>query len=753
MDDFQEGDVVAAAIGKKPPVRRPRRSAIAKTPSELETDVAPEAEEADQEIAVEAGGEQEADADPEAEAEAEADVEPELEAEAEADLEPELEVEPESLSDEDVPQEEYESADDEEYEEDEISDSSNDSQQPAKPGIFARWFARRSSNAETSSPAEEPTALPPAIDETEQARLRLEAEQVVASTAKRVENLKLENLAKQFQIDENQQRLEEIDGFVAGIERSYLWRVQKAMEMMMANAKSDLSEYESAVNNVQAPKEGRLLELRKQFHRTVSIWFGITATVSAVAVLYPIVYKLEPPVWLRDFMASDFFTASLVALVVLLLGALWLIQRRGNGKRARKFAAAQLLVILIGVLIALWPYIEPTVSQRVIPFLREYIWEILSASTSVFIFSLIVALAVYYQGWSIFRREVTEQLSKLSNVIDGYVHTKQEINRLESLYKQTSDWLGILAHSLYRPWKTHPDWEGAREFENHFATFPFALRLAQAKEEKDSRMAELERLVGRRLMVQGWRSEAFADMVEQAGQEMGLQDGRFTVETLDQDLPQQSNNSRALFSRYLEHSASTFNAGKLDLSPTKIDAEGNSTLGPSDRYLVEVARKRLLKLVEETQSIVLSQARPRVEPIQDDPLLEIREDQSGIEEFDPTYSWDDFLRESLGTDEVSQPPMGVLNFSEKGQLARVQEAPSTFVITPRRLADTLPENKSHTVRVVPVGDDKARAVEIIARVDIVGPMNFSDIALLSQGVHGAHEVTNPEIWDDEAEVL
>jgi hypothetical protein len=32
---------------------------------------------------------------------------------------------------------------------------------------------------------------------------------------------------------------------------------------------------------------------------------------------------------------------------------------------------------------------------------------------------------------------------------------------------------------------------------------------------------------------------------------------------------------------------------------------------------------------------------------------------------------------------------------------------------------------------VAVGDEKARAVEIIARVDVVGPLSFDQIALLS----------------------
>jgi len=154
-----------------------------------------------------------------------------------------------------------------------------------------------------------------------------------------------------------------------------------------------------------------------------------------------------------------------------------------------------------------------------------------------------------------------------------------------------------------------------------------------------------------------------------------------------------------------------------------------------------------LDLIDKTQSIVLSEARPRVLHIQDDPLEELREDQGGIEVYDPTHSWDDFLKESLGTDEVAQPPMGILNFSEKGRISRVQEDPDSFIITPKRLFASLPPTRSEKIVIVPVGDEKSRAVEIIARVDVVGPLAFDQIALLSgESVSESEKMTSS--WDD-----
>lgn len=570
---------------------------------------------------------------------------------------------------------------------------------------------------------------------------------------KRVLELKDLNQTRQVQSESLQARVEEIQEFISKVERSYFWKVQQKMEQGLSDARTDLETFEQAVKDVTIPEPGLLIKLRKAFHKVVGITALITGSIAAFTILYPIVAYLRAPQWLQTIFDSTAFSSILVAMVVAAYGIIFLVRKFG-GKEAfpvRRIILFTVIVVALAALIISWPVIEPEIRETVIPFLQAYTWQILTACGSLFLFVLLVALLVYYSGWSGFRRDVAVQLTNLSNVIEGYVKTKQEVDRLEKLYKQTSDWLEILAHSLYRPWKIHPDWESTREFENHYSTFPFALRVAQAKEERDSRMAELERLVGGRLMVQGWRADAFNDMVQNVGLEMGMQEGKFTTDLLDADLPHETNNSRALLLRFLDHSAKSEFEGKVDLETTSLDENGKTALKPSDKYLVEVARERLLDLIEKTQSIVLSEARPRVLHIQDDPLAELREDQGGIEEYDPTHSWDEFLKESLGTDEVAQPPMGILNFSEKGRISRVQEDPSSFIITPKRLYSSLPPSQSEKISIVAVGDEKARAVEIIARVDVVGPLSFDQIALLSGDAPVATEQATSS-WEPEEEL-
>lgn len=610
--------------------------------------------------------------------------------------------------------------------------------------VIKSWFTPKARAVE-----EDIEPVSPQLTTEELERRVAEATKELELSEARVSETQAINQDKQLLAESLKTRVDEIQDFIARVERSYFWRVQKRMESDLSRAKTNLTEFEEAVKNVDTPEIGRLIELRKSFHKSVAVSALITGIIAAITFFYPIIAYLRAPDWAQAIFDSKAFSSLLVALVVAAYGIIYLIRRFGGSE---KFPVSRIVgfTVIIAFLVALfimWPEIGPEFVQTVIPFLQQFLWQILTACAAALALAVIVSLLVYYQGWSIFRRDVTELLTKLSNVIEGYVKTQQEVSRLENLYKQTSDWLEILAHSLYRPWKTHPDWEGTREFENHYSTFPFALRVAQAKEERDSRMAELERLVGGRLLVQGWRADAFDDMVDNAGLEMGLQEGKFTTEVLDADLPHQTNNSRALLLRFLKNSAKSQMAGKLDLETTGVDENGVTTVKPSDKYLVEVAKVRLLDLIDKTQSIVLSEARPRVLHIQDDPLEELREDQGGIEEYDPTHSWDDFLKESLGTDEVAQPPMGILNFSEKGRISRVQEDPDSFIITPKRLFSSLPPTRSEKIVIVPVGDEKSRAVEIIARVDVVGPLAFDQIALLSgESVSETEKMTSS--WDD-----
>jgi hypothetical protein len=122
-----------------------------------------------------------------------------------------------------------------------------------------------------------------------------------------------------------------------------------------------------------------------------------------------------------------------------------------------------------------------------------------------------------------------------------------------------------------------------------------------------------------------------------------------------------------------------------------------------------------------------------VSQILSDPLADIDLDSDSLSDLQDSETWDDFLKESLGTDEIVQPPISILNFSDKGRLSRGAESPATFIITPKRLVGALPASRSDSITIIPVGDNKARSVELIARVDIAGPLEAEMLRVLSGG--------------------
>ncbi|MDP3208285.1 MAG: hypothetical protein Q8M65_03975, partial [Rhodoglobus sp.] len=233
-------------------------------------------------------------------------------------------------------------------------------------------------------------------------------------------------------------------------------------------------------------------------------------------------------------------------------------------------------------------------------------------------------------------------------------------------------------------------------------------------------VANLERLIAERLLQQGWRQEAFDDMLGAVNAAEGYEHGRLTPQLLDADLPHQSNNSRELVLARLR-------AAALD------DADGDET---RQQFLVDVARLRLRDLIRRTQSQVLSEARPDVVQIVVDPLSGVREGHMGVAgEVAPT-TWDDFLKDALGITE-EEPELSRMSFTEEGLASRAPSAVKTRLIVPTRLADTLPPVDGRVGQVVPTADvSTGRSAEVLVRFDAVGPLPFEHVHLV-QAVSGS----------------
>lgn len=614
-------------------------------------------------------------------------------------------------------------------------------QQPSTPAVkFKKWLEGSTSIGRAPSTYVDVATEHAAVDEateapepqemtSAQARKELKA----LKSSKRNWSAVIKNAEKtaedsQHEVSRLERQLAALNDWVAQFDRSYQWKVQQRMDQQLARAQADLKAYEDSVKNVQEFEPGRLVELRKRFHVMVGQMFLIVFPLGLLTVLLPILFEIPKLEALETFYDPR-LSAPIIILAVVAVVTVVLLTRRALGRDTLQnstIAKWIVFAIAVGLLILILPLLENTVRSDLLPFLKEHQWTIIGVLVAVFVAWLLLSLALYYQGWSQYRRGVQTQLAKLQAVISGYVESQQEVNRLGLLYRQAGEWLSILAHVLYRPWASNPDWEDAKGISGDFVDVPFALRIAHVDDETGAKSAELERIIASKLLVQGWRAEAFKDLVHEVSQDLGVGSDKLSIEQLDKDLPHQTNNTRNILRKYLEGSAESL-TGEQSQKTKK------------NRYLVEVARKRLAYLIEQTQSVALSAARPQVKQIVHDPLASLAADGDAVVSADTSQNWDGFLKESLGTEEIVQPPLSILNFTPAGQMEKIGEVPRTFVLIPQRLADAMPPNDDSGIKMVPVTDNSARPVEIIARVDVAGPLSPLSLRLFKGPQQGISE--------------
>jgi hypothetical protein len=603
-----------------------------------------------------------------------------------------------------------------------------------KRGIFARLFSQREPVAEQADPFE-PADYIEAPMPVEVPTGPLTSEELALSpnqlrkllTAKRKELRELtinsENAENEMNSalvlsEEYAVALQDLVNEQDRINRSYLGQVKQRMHTEIDTAKADLATHKANIENLEILEEGTLLALRKQFHKSFATVSKHTLFWLVFVTLLTNIKSLPNLTFFKNIYDHNTSGPIIVAVAVLIIGITSLVRRYLKLAKLSRGAYFKFLIWVVAIAAFLYflPAISPWIEAFISPVLRYHYAEIVSALVSIWLISLFIILARYYSSWSEFRRNVELQVHQLRGVIEGYVKTQQEIVRLNILHRQVMDWMEMIANAVYRPWQVNPDWGSKKEYSSHFETFPFALRVAQAQEGSNVNMAALENDIAKGLLVPGWREDAFEDLIENIALSMGLDPNKFNSELLDRDLPHQSNNSRSLIQRFFE---------------TQTTAK--PALG--DAVLTHVAKKRLLDLVSKTQSQIVNTARPRVEQILDDPLASLREDSLGIDQYDPSESWDDFLRESLGTDSIEQVPLGPLNFNLKGRMAGATSKLRTFIVAPKRFQDSLPPVADpHNVELVSIGDDKPRSVEILARIDISEQIPFDHLTVMSSPV-------------------
>jgi hypothetical protein len=393
-----------------------------------------------------------------------------------------------------------------------------------------------------------------------------------------------------------------------------------------------------------------------------------------------------------------------------------LIDLRKNFHRGLMFSFTFITTILAAIIIAynLWEYLPllpwaPTYQQLAVLFPILY----LSALSS--------NLISYYRGWSKFQRDVTVLLHKMNTASTNSVHCRQEVVRLENLYHQTKDWLEIIARAVHNPWQINEKWlsSDTKSFENY--SLPFALRIAQAYEGQSGKIENLKNTTKQKMLVKGWRSESFANLIVGIQRKMNFTEQQFDLNRLDKDNPAAPNNSRNIMKKYM---------GDFDVL----------------NYVAKVKMRDLSKII---QSETLQTHKPPVLHERPNPLELFLADAMDLDLESHELDWDGFLKDTIKSGHVSQTPLSVYPLSVSGRIAGHHENVKTYFILPKRLEESYKEDLGYA-GVKSFSEETDRSLELVVRVDIVGPIPPTDILVWNSQTpsHRIEEFKSPD-WKNQ----
>lgn len=544
-----------------------------------------------------------------------------------------------------------------------------------------------------------------------------------------------ETQANQAALHKAEDSLNTLDDWNTKQRTSFFWKLKQKMSSNLTTAKSDLDFLEGQVNELDLPDPGTLIEMRTKFHKSLKISFLLALLPIFLLFFIPWAARIDLGTILIDSITQG-WALPVFAILAALFSGIWFLIRRGfraNEKPVpwKKFWIQLAVIISIVVLISLFVFFPDFMRTVLTPILEQLRFLAVTLILIGLMFALLGSTISYYSKWSEFRRTVIEEYTKLDNVVNGYIKTKQEIFRLEGLYQQLVEWIEILAHAAYRPWKVSEHWKSKEAIRSASDDMPRALRVAQAIESDPADTARLESKIGELLLTPGWRSQAFFESLESITKLRGLTSDHLSVERLERDLPHQPNKSRELI----------------------LESYRTASADEENNFLEHVARHRVEELASRSQAFALSEAQPKVEQLIEDPLRVLLGSQ--IEESSTviTAEWDDYLSRGLSLDEENQPPLSRLSFTEAGIMGDASK-PNVFVLAPAKVAEKLAVHTSPAIHMEAMDpSDITPRSEIVLRIDVAKPTAFENVHLVSSATPGvrpaekAPSETSPEDQD------
>lgn len=325
-------------------------------------------------------------------------------------------------------------------------------------------------------------------------------------------------------------------------------------------------------------------------------------------------------------------------------------------------------------------------------------WQILLAGGGGLIVTILALCTAYYLGWSRFERRAELAMYRLDWAATRIASLRVELERLRAQREQLVEWIHILASAIHRPWVVPPEILDNGSSGLDVSRLPFALHIATAIDGPGTGADRLREAAAEAFLKPGWRSASFELLLDEVRHRLGQSRSQFGVDALDSDLPDASNGSRLRLQAHI-----------------------------GDEQILEQVAKRLIgDLADKVQDRDIYEADIAVRPIRADPLAAFRRDGR---ESDTT--WKPFLTETLGTRLDLPSPLSPLGIAQQELQEAYHESVTTYVLAPQRIAtDLQAEARAETIiRAYP--PDAASALDVVVRIDIVGPVPISAIGLWS----------------------
>jgi hypothetical protein len=371
----------------------------------------------------------------------------------------------------------------------------------------------------------------------------------------------------------------------------------------------------------------------------------------------------------------------------------------------RRFWKATFFATLaISIFVALQYFLQDS-ENSIAKFIVEY--PLASFVTSVLILwtsSIFTFIVWYYKTWSSYERSLRLSEVKLLWVRDSLQQAQESKSKLTKLYAHAEQWIGLIALSLHHPWQTDPKWEQASGSILSDEKLPNAVTVAQAVEGSAGAMAALERTAVARLLRPGWREQIFMRQIAAVAKHQGIQQDKYNIETFDKDSPSIPNGSRNFF-------VSNFRDPKVQLA---------------------VARSYLSELSIEVQTVGLLESKPPVMNDYVDDLSAISEDLDMLGEVEIDQAWDGFLLDIVGNERDPIIPISPFSFTDRAVIENAHGLPNVHIQMPMRLRSLTESLESNRVLLSAYEDSARLPLDLVVRVDYVGPLEPEMLKLWSK---------------------